>query len=142
MKLLILLIITFIVVMAFWNSGERPKPAAPAATPAAEAPAAEPTPLAAVPRPAAQPNPNANVLARMQTVARQTGVRITGFQPQQGGAMVAVAWPWGNAALGGDFLENCLKEGVIRDIDLNNKKEGAAMENGQQIFTAMYKVLY
>lgn len=139
---LIIVILAVIALVLSQYLDEPPRPVKPPQTAAAPTPEPTTTPQAPPPRPAAQANPNANVLARMQTVARQTGVRITSFQPQQGGAVVAIAWPGGNAALGGDFLENCMKEGIIRDIDLNKKKEGMAMENGQQIFTAMYTVLF
>lgn len=144
MRWILLIAITAALLYYFMNmAAPPPKPVATApqsaSVPAPENAAAPATPAQA-PAPAATPNVAASVIPRLQAAARQTGVTLRDFRMQPGGAWVYISWPGGNATLGGDFLEACMNQGIIRDFDMNNKKEGMGVENGVQMFTAQYLV--
>ena len=145
MRWLFILVITAAIILYFAMQNQPASRPAATAPPAASAPAPEqaeapPALPAPAPAPAATPNVAAAVIPRLQAAARQAGVTLRDFRMQPGGALVFVSWSGGNAALGGDFLEACMKQGIIRDFDLNNKKEGMGIQNGVQVFTAQYLV--
>lgn len=147
MRWLLALVIVVILVFTFMGPGTTDqKPAAPAPQAESVAPAA--TPDASAPPPAAQaaaPAPPAvdpNLLySRMQAAARQVGVELRGVQVQPGNVWVAVAWKGGDATLGGEFLDECRKQNLIRDFNVNNPKMGMEMDpNGVPLNTAQYQV--
>ena len=99
-----------------------------------------PPPASALPTVA--PTPDANLIDRLNQAAREVGVQLRGVEPQPGGwGLLSIAWTGSNAALGGDYLDRCRREGLIRDFDVEGRY-GQATENNQRVFLAQFKVQF
>jgi hypothetical protein len=81
-------------------------------------------------------------LQRMQRLAPQAGVQLTGYQPQAGGAWLEVGWGGDVTTLGADYLELLMREGVIRDFDVNRTSLNATMQGGRRTWIGRYFVLF
>jgi hypothetical protein len=124
------------------------------ATQAAPAPTAPPTATQATPTPTPSPSPTASPTpppprptadarpARIAALAPGSGVQLRGFQPEGAGAWLEVSWPGDDTTLGADFLGVLVREGVIRDFDVNRTHLGASMQDGRRYWIGRYYVLF
>lgn len=80
------------------------------------------------------------LLAKMEAVAQQTGVKLLGAEWDGEALQVSLAWAWGNAARGGDFIEECHRQGLIRDLDLKHTGAGIIVVDGVEMFSAQYRL--
>jgi len=138
---IIILIVLGVVVYFLMNRGgqETAPPAADKAAPVtASAPAVQP---AAPPQSAPAAAPAEDKQARMAELARSMDMELRAYEAQDSGAVITVAWGGDNAARGGDFLEQCAHQGIIRDFDPAGRYS-EAMENGRRIFLARVTVRF
>lgn len=131
MRWIIMLVIIVAIVIYLANRQEAPKPA----------PQPEPTPVAQS-APPAPPAPQIDRMELYRQAAQAAGVELRGVEPAANGALVSVAWVGDVASLGGDFIEQCVRRGAIRDFDENAVKMGLSQEDGRQVHTAQYTVRY
>jgi hypothetical protein len=145
MRWLIILAIVIGLVYLYWpEQAPKKKPvpesAPPPAPQAVQPAAAGPPPAPPAPAPPARPNPD--LLARLNQAAREVGVQVRGVEPQPNGwRLLSIAWTGDNAALGGDFLERCQRDGIIRDFDVQGHY-GQTTENDRRVFLAQFKVRF
>lgn len=143
MKRLSIIIIIAAAIWLFWQSTQAPAP--PPSAPARPAPSATQPPAATPSQPApppAQAAPAApNTANRLAALAQSSGLRVTGFMPQAGGAAVTVEWISDNASQGMDFIQAAMQQGIIRDFDMNPAMNERIVD-GRRAFIARYQVRF
>lgn len=144
MRWIVILVIVGAVLFFLMNrEDESAKKPASSPSPASQA-SMTPAPAQPVPQqagPARQQPPAPDPTLRLKQVAAQVGVELRGYQPQPGGALIMVAWGGDQATLGGDFLDQCSRQGVIRDFNPESKS-GVEIENGRRVWIAQYSVKF
>ncbi len=101
----------------------------PAPTEEAATPDPAATQAAAQPRQPAQPAVD-DVLERIKQVAAQNRVQIVGWQRGGSGAIIKLQWIGDSSGPGGDFINDLLRQGIIRSAD--DPQQGVGFNRQQQ----------
>lgn len=109
----------------------QPAPGAPSSPAAAQQPAGQNVA-------GAKPTPNiAALLPRIEAVAKQVGVNVQGTKQVGRDLRVQVEWMGDVPSIGGDFVDQLYKQGIIRDFDDETGRPWVD-EQGRQHFTQAY----
>lgn len=132
MKKLLAVIVVIVAVLWYlgWQTENQPEPVEPTATPVA-------TPAA---RGGGGPQ-DANREAGFAQEAQSMGLQLRDYRPQPNGATITIAWTGDVATVGGDYLQACINAGLMRDFELPGD-QAIAMENGQRVWIARYRVKF
>lgn len=128
----------------------RPGSAPPGfAAPRASAPTPAPAAVAAAPAPqpqrqraapvAARPAASSGQRAAVEAAAKKAGVKIVSYS-ENGPVEVKIQWVSSSEGPGGDFLDNCISEGM-RDFDDLGKSFGHDKQ-GRQVWSGRYRLKF
>lgn len=89
--------------------------------------------------PPPEPLPEPDRRAQFEEAATEAGVQLVAYEQQDRSAKVTVRWIGDVASLGGDFIQQCLTDQIIRDFDLP-AKQNTGYQDGRRFWMAEYNV--